>query len=58
MTTELHGLVAIVTGGASGIGAAAAARLAPAAEPQVAVLDLNPDGRRRGTSPVLLRRGR
>lgn len=42
MTTEMDGLVAIVTGGASGIGAAAAARLA-AAGAAVAVLDLNPE---------------
>ncbi|MEQ4518192.1 SDR family oxidoreductase [Pseudarthrobacter sp. B907] len=42
MTTEMDGLVAIVTGGASGIGAAAAARLA-AAGASVAVLDLNPE---------------
>ncbi|MGY2747431.1 SDR family NAD(P)-dependent oxidoreductase [Arthrobacter sp. UYCu723] len=41
MATEMDGLVAIVTGGASGIGAAAAARLA-AAGASVAVLDLNP----------------
>jgi 2-keto-3-deoxy-L-fuconate dehydrogenase len=41
MTTEMDGLVAIVTGGASGIGAAAAARLA-AVGASVAVLDLNP----------------
>ncbi|MBT1004280.1 SDR family oxidoreductase [Paenarthrobacter sp. DKR-5] len=38
---EMDSLVAIVTGGASGIGAAAAARLA-AAGATVAVLDLNP----------------
>lgn len=38
---EMNSLVAIVTGGASGIGAAAAARLA-AAGATVAVLDLNP----------------
>ncbi|GAB3270992.1 SDR family oxidoreductase [Sinomonas notoginsengisoli] len=38
---ELDSMVAIVTGGASGIGAAAAARLA-AAGATVAVLDLNP----------------
>jgi NAD(P)-dependent dehydrogenase (short-subunit alcohol dehydrogenase family) len=40
---EFDGLVAIVTGGASGIGAAAADRLA-AGGAQVAVLDLNPAG--------------
>ncbi len=43
MTTEFDGLVAIVTGGASGIGAAVAARLA-AGGARVAVLDLNPAG--------------
>lgn len=40
--TEFHGLVAIVTGGASGIGAAVARRLAGGGA-SVAVLDLNPD---------------
>ena len=39
---EFTGLVALVTGGASGIGAAIAARLR-AAGAQVAALDLNPD---------------
>jgi NAD(P)-dependent dehydrogenase (short-subunit alcohol dehydrogenase family) len=39
---EFDGLVAVVTGGASGIGAAAAARLRQAGA-HVAVLDLNPD---------------
>ncbi|XAS67612.1 SDR family oxidoreductase [Micrococcaceae bacterium Sec5.7] len=43
MTKEFDGLVAIVTGGASGIGAAVADRLA-AGGAHVAVLDLNPDG--------------
>lgn len=42
MTTQMDGLVAIVTGGASGIGAATAAQLA-AAGASVAVLDLNPE---------------
>lgn len=41
--TEFDGLVAIVTGGASGIGAAIARRL-HAGGADVAVLDLNPDG--------------
>lgn len=41
-TLELDGLVAIVTGGASGIGAAIAQRLAGQGA-QVAVFDLNPD---------------
>ncbi|MBT2533676.1 SDR family oxidoreductase [Arthrobacter sp. ISL-48] len=41
--TEFDGLVAIVTGGASGIGAAVADRLA-AGGARVAVLDLNPAG--------------
>ena len=40
MSTEFDGLVAIVTGGASGIGAAVAAALT-AAGARVAVLDLN-----------------
>lgn len=43
MSAEFDGLVAIVTGGASGIGAAVAAGLA-AAGAKVAVLDLNTDG--------------
>jgi NAD(P)-dependent dehydrogenase (short-subunit alcohol dehydrogenase family) len=42
MAEEFSGLVALVTGGASGIGAAAAKRLSDAGA-QVAVLDLNPD---------------
>jgi 2-keto-3-deoxy-L-fuconate dehydrogenase len=43
MTGEFDGLVAIVTGGASGIGAAIAARLSSDGA-SVAVLDLNTDG--------------
>lgn len=43
MTDEFEGLAAIVTGGASGIGAAIADRLA-AGGAKVAVLDLNPSG--------------
>ncbi|MHA7276042.1 SDR family NAD(P)-dependent oxidoreductase [Arthrobacter sp. HLT1-21] len=42
MTADFTGLVALVTGGASGIGASTAARLA-ADGASVAVLDLNPD---------------
>jgi NAD(P)-dependent dehydrogenase (short-subunit alcohol dehydrogenase family) len=43
MTGQLDGLVAVVTGGASGIGAAVAAHL-HAAGARVAVLDLDPSG--------------
>ena len=43
MTAEFAGLVAIVTGGASGIGLATAQELAGRGA-QVAVLDLNPEG--------------
>lgn len=43
VNSEFEGLVALVTGGASGIGAAVAVRLA-AGGAHVAVLDLNPDG--------------
>jgi 2-keto-3-deoxy-L-fuconate dehydrogenase len=48
---EFDGLVAVVTGGASGIGAAAAARLAQAGA-QVAVLDLNPEAAAPGSFAV------
>ena len=41
MAREFDGLVAVVTGGASGIGAAIARRLTEQGA-QVAVLDLNP----------------
>lgn len=45
--SEFAGLTAVVTGGASGIGAAAAAILAERGA-EVAVLDLNPDGAKFG----------
>lgn len=48
---EFDGLVALVTGGASGIGAAIAARLA-AGGARVAALDLNPDGAAEGLLAV------
>ena len=51
MSGELDGLVALVTGGASGIGAAIAARL-QADGARVAVLDLHPDGAAEGQLPV------
>jgi NAD(P)-dependent dehydrogenase (short-subunit alcohol dehydrogenase family) len=47
MPAEFEGLVAVVTGGASGLGAAIAQRLADAGA-RVAVLDLHPDGVRDG----------
>lgn len=47
MTGEFEGLVAVVTGGASGIGAAVAARL-QADGARVAVLDLDPGGAAEG----------
>ena len=49
--SDFDGLVAIVTGGASGIGAAIAAKLA-AAGARVAVLDVNTDGVPDGTLAV------
>jgi NAD(P)-dependent dehydrogenase (short-subunit alcohol dehydrogenase family) len=49
--TEFDNLVAIVTGGSSGIGAAIAKRLADGGA-QVAVLDLNPDGEASGLLAV------
>ena len=48
---EFDGLVAVVTGGASGIGAATA-RLLQARGAQVAVLDRDPDGAPEGVLPV------
>jgi NAD(P)-dependent dehydrogenase (short-subunit alcohol dehydrogenase family) len=48
---EFEGLVALVTGGASGIGAAIAARLQEAGA-RVAVLDLNPAGAAKGLLAV------
>jgi NAD(P)-dependent dehydrogenase (short-subunit alcohol dehydrogenase family) len=51
MTGEFDGLVAVVTGGASGIGAAVARQLM-AAGARVAVLDLNADGADEGTLAI------
>jgi NAD(P)-dependent dehydrogenase (short-subunit alcohol dehydrogenase family) len=51
MGQEFDGLVAIVTGGASGLGAAAAKRLS-AAGARVAVLDLHPDDAAEGLFAV------
>lgn len=48
MSTDFDGLVAIVTGGASGIGAAVARRLSDDGA-RVAVLDLNPEQAAQGT---------
>ncbi|MDX6330887.1 MAG: hypothetical protein QOI83_3270, partial [Streptomycetaceae bacterium] len=48
---DFEGLAALVTGGASGIGAATAALLA-ARGARVAVLDRDPDGAPKGTIPV------
>ena len=52
MTGELDGLVALVTGGASGLGAAIAARL-QADGARVAVLDLNADAAAEGQLAVV-----
>jgi NAD(P)-dependent dehydrogenase (short-subunit alcohol dehydrogenase family) len=49
--SDFEGLAALVTGGASGIGAATAALLA-ARGARVAVLDRDPDGAPKGTIPV------
>jgi NAD(P)-dependent dehydrogenase (short-subunit alcohol dehydrogenase family) len=51
MTREFEGLVAVVTGGASGIGAAVARQLM-AGGARVAVLDLNTDGADDGTLTI------
>ena len=51
MSAELEGLVAIVTGGASGIGAAIASELHDRGA-AVAVLDLNPGAAPEGTLAV------
>lgn len=51
MTPELSGLIAVVTGGASGIGAAIARRLRDQGA-RVAVLDLHPEGAPTGCRPI------
>jgi NAD(P)-dependent dehydrogenase (short-subunit alcohol dehydrogenase family) len=51
MTNEFDGLTALVTGGASGIGAAIVRALTDGGA-DVAVLDLNPDGAQEGTFAV------